>query len=154
MKFTVAILSLCLLVSVTNAFSHSRHEKDSTSTDLELVTPKQIGYGGLGALHARSNPVDIIEDVGKAFCVLYKYSAEHGNGPSEIKRFIERKFPKKWHNFLFGKLVYKGIIAIVEISADLCGVPRQQADLYLENALNNEPNMRLPADKCLFGPVL
>ena len=155
MKLTVVALSLCLLLAVTNAFSHSRDQqiKATTSSDLELVTPKKIGFGGIGALTARSAG-STVEKVGTVFCALYKYANDHGNGPSRIKGFIEKKFPQKWHNFLFGKLIYNGVLAVVDIAAELCNVKEPHADRYLERALLLQPKYFIPADECMFGAPL
>lgn len=147
MKFTIVTLSLCVLIAVSSAFSHSRSQDVTTSSsELEVVTPKKIGYGGIGALRSSR-----VETVGKAFCALYRFANDRGNGPSKIKSFIEKKFPQKWHNYLFGKLVYRGVLAVVDIAAELCNVQEPHAERYLEKALLIEPAYTIPADGCLFA---
>lgn len=155
MKLAIFAILAIFLVVLTDAHQrpHHKNNKQTSVTPKQVeVTPKAISYGGLGARRRRALLSANI--VGQAFCSLYKFSTKRGTGPTRIKSFIAAKFPSKWHNHLFGKLAYKGILAIVDVSAKLCGVDESTANQYLDQAKALEPVYDIELDNSCYYPTL
>ena len=59
------------------------------------------------------------------FCNLLKMGSKMGATKAGISQYIRNKFPTGWRQHLIGRLVEKGIIAVIEISHKLCFSPSE-----------------------------
>lgn len=155
----IAIIALALAIAVDahhHHHHHHEHEEDESiaTTSVAVLndegTPKSVGYGAIGSRKRRGWFSTFA--VGQMFCELYKYSTEKKYGPTKLKSVIMNKFPNKWHNHLIGRLVYRGILALVDTSAKLCGVEESVANRYLQNAKITEPTYDLELEDACLNP--
>lgn len=148
------LLQLCLFTfSLANSLGEARVAIDTT--DLSQSTTKSDilsatitpGPQELPPVTAKDESHKIgfpdAKEIGKKFCLLYHMAHSQGYGPNKIKAYIEEKFPKKWHNHLIGKLIFRGLLALIETAAQLCGVKEIEANKYLKRATRLETKYNL-----------
>ena len=135
--------SLALPTTLDNVVEVSKNpEKEKVTTKLDLESDETLTLGPddpSGSKVKAGITMEDVKEIGKKFCQLYRFIHEKGAGPKEIKTFIQENFPKKWHEPLIGRLILRGLLALVDTAAELCGIKEKDATKVLQKALAYAP---------------
>ena len=79
-----------------------------------------------------------IETLGRIFCTLWNMASLEGATRDQVISFIERKFPEAWKKRLLGQLALKGIIGIVDMAGEMCGIKKMSNILAIHSSEGTE----------------